>query len=139
MATATTVGSYYVPFTSREGDRTPDIKTYYQGATAGAANDADHTLGALALSGTSDFIVTYVAVSVHTMTLTASYNVLVGGETVCTLKGADAAGDFRELTFGIDGLRVTGQTSTSPMVQFVSSNAAATASSKTLVAKGHYV
>lgn len=139
MATDSTLGSYYVPAQSRETDRTPKLKTYYQGATAGAANDADHTLGALALSGTADFVVTYVAIGAHTMTTTANYNLLIGGDTVCSLRGASNESVYKQLDFGLDGLRVTGQTSTSPMVQWVSSNAAATASSKTLVAKGHYI
>lgn len=136
---ATTAGSYYVRGRSREGDRTPVLKTLYQASTQGAANDADHTLTALALSGTSDFVITRLIVSVPLMTSTASYNVLVAGDTICSLRGANNGSEFRDLKFGYYGLAVTGQTSTAAMVQFVSSNTAATASSKTLFVQGHYI
>lgn len=135
----TSSGSFYVPWQSRENDRTPKLKTYYQASTQGAAADADHTLGAFLLSGTSDFIVTYVAVGVGLMTSTANYNLLIGGDTVCSLRGVNNGSAFEELTFGPDGIRVADITSTAYVVQFVSSNAAATAGSKTLFVKGHYI
>lgn len=136
---ATTAGSFYVPGRSREGDRTPALKTVYQASTQGAASDADHTLTALSLSGTSDFVITNITVSVPLMTSTANYNVLVAGDTICSLRGANNGSEFQSLNFGYYGLAVTGQTSTAAIVQFVSSNAAATASSKTLFVQGHYI
>jgi hypothetical protein len=135
----TSTGSFYVPYKAREGDRTPNLKTYYQAATQGGAADADHTLGAFLLSGTSDFIVDYIAVSFALMTSTAAYNVLVGGDTVASFRGANNSSRFEQLTFGPTGLRVADITSTGYVIQVVSSNAAATAGSKTLFAKGHYV
>lgn len=135
----TSAGSFYVPGKSREGDQTPNIKTYYQAATQGGAANADHTLGAFLLSGTSDFIVDYVAVSFPLMTSTAAYNLLIGGDTVASFRGDSNLSRFEQLTFGPAGLRVADITSTGYVVQVVSSNAAATAGSKTLFVKGHYV
>jgi hypothetical protein len=139
MSIDTSSGSYYTPGRSREGDRTPALKTQYIANTQGAVNDADHTLGALALSGTSDFVITNITVSIPLMTSTANYNVLVANDTVCSLRGANNSSEFRSIDFGYYGLAIKDMTSTTVSVQFVSSNAAATASNKTLLVQGHYI
>ena len=136
---ATSAGSYYIPQQSRSTDRTAKYKQYYQASTQGVANDADFTLTAFTLSGTADFMITYVKIGCALCTNTGVYNLLLADETVASMRQADNLAFDQEITFGLDGVRVTGFTSTAPMVQFVASNAAATGSSILLLVQGHYV
>jgi len=140
----TSLGAYFLPNASRTGDKTAKTVNILQANTAGGASDADHTLTAFAVSGTSDFAIDYVMMNVLEATSTANYTLLVGGETVCAFKGLingnSQTSIVRELDYTqFGGMVVTGQTSTAPVVQFVASNAAATAGARILTVQGHYV
>lgn len=136
---ATTIGTYFSPHASRSGDETAKTIEYLAANTAGGAADADHTLTAFSLSGTSDFVIDYMMANVVIATTTARYTILFAGETVASFtKGGDES-VVHLVDFGnVGGCRITGQTSTAPIVQFVSSNAAATAGSKIMTVIGHW-
>ena len=138
----TSLGTYFLPNASRKGDKTAKTIDILQANTAGGAADADHTLTALAVR--SDFAIDYVMMNVIEATSTANYTLLVGNQTVCSFKGLihghSQTSIIKELDFTMfGGLPVTGQTSTTATVQFVSSNAAATAGSKILTVHGHFI
>jgi hypothetical protein len=136
---ATTIGTYFSPYASRIGDKTAKTVEYLCANTAGGAADADHTLTAFALSGTADFVIDYMMANVIIATTTARYTMLFAGETVTSFTKGGGESIMEIVDFGdFGGVRITGQTSTAPIVQFVSSNAAATAGSKIITVIGHW-
>jgi hypothetical protein len=140
----TSLGAYFLPNASRNGDKTAKTVDILQANTAGGASSADSTLTAFAVSSTSDFAIDYVMLNVLEATSTANYTLLVGNETICAFKGlihgSSQTSIVKELDFTqFGGIPVTGQTSTTATVQFVASNAAATAGARILTVQGHFV